>query len=81
MLFDEGQTYYFIVPTKGEDISDIESTTGGLCKTHNLRILIHVLKGNIKILLTVFNNSNYLRCPKARAHHLYIYHFIDIHPP
>jgi len=45
MLFDEGQTYYFIVPTKGEDISDIESTTGGLCKTNNLRLLIHVQKG------------------------------------
>ena len=47
MLFEENQSYYFIVPTRGKSWEDVESTAGGLCKTHNLKILIHVTKGKI----------------------------------
>lgn len=44
VLFNEGQSSYFIVPTNGMSMEDIESTSGGLCKSKHMRIRINVIQ-------------------------------------
>lgn len=47
LLFEEGETYYFIVPNYGRELEDIEeiNSDGGLCRSHNIRFAIHVRPG------------------------------------
>lgn len=44
LLFEEGKTYYFIVPNFGRELEDIEviDNDGGLCQSHNIKFAINV---------------------------------------